>query len=85
MLLIVGIVAKGEGLPMESLQQVDSALAAAGFRKEIRSVIKPGKEFTTTYDGPNIDRSRVDEALKPLAERNQFTFTVEIEEAVRFP
>ncbi len=85
MLLIVGLSSQTETFPIEAFRQVDLALTALGFRKEVQSVIKPGKEFSVTYDGPNIEASRVEEVLKPIAEQNRFTFTVEFEESVKFP
>jgi len=60
-------------------------LAAAGFKKEVRSVVKPGKEFSVTYEGPSLERSRIEEMLKPVAEQNQIGLSVEVEESVRFP
>jgi hypothetical protein len=85
MLLLVSLVSKGDSFPVEALQQVDTALAVAGFKKEVRSVVKPGKEFSVTYEGPNIEKKHVEEILQPLAEKNQITFSVEVEESVRFP
>jgi hypothetical protein len=85
LLLIVGLSSKGESLPLQALEQVDSVLAAAGFKKEVRSVVKPGKEFSVTYEGPSLERSRIEEMLKPVAEQNQIGLSVEVEESVRFP
>ncbi len=85
MLLLVSLVSKGDSFPVEALQQVDTALAAAGFKKEVRSVVKPGKEFSVTYEGPNMEKNHVEGILQPLAEKNQITFSVEVEESVRFP
>ncbi len=85
MLLLVSLVSKGDSFPVEALQQVDTALAAAGFKKEVRSVVKPGKEFSVTYEGPNMEKNREEEKLQILAEKNQITFSVEVEESVRFP
>ncbi len=85
MLLIVGLFSKGDFFPVQALDQVDSVLATAGFKKEVRSVVKPGKEFSVTYEGPTLDRSRIEEMLKPVAEQNQIGFSVAVEESVRFP
>lgn len=85
MLLIVGLFTKGDAFPVQALQLVDSALAAAGFKKEVHSVVKPGKAFSVTYEGPTMERNRIEEILKPVAEQNQFSFSVEVEESVRFP
>ncbi len=85
MLLLVSLVSKGDSFPVEALQQVDTALAAAGFKKEVRSVVKPGKEFSVTYEGPNMEKNHVEGILQILAEKNQITFSVEVEESVRFP
>ena len=84
-MLIVGLSSKAESFPVQALDQVDSALATAGFKKEVRSVVKPGKEFSVTYEGPTLDRSRLEEILKPVAKQNQIGFSVEVEESVRFP
>ena len=85
MLLLVDLASKGENFPLEALQQVDSALTAAGFKKEVHSVVKPGKQFSITYEGPNMEKGHVEEILKPVADRNQITFSVEVEESVKFP
>lgn len=85
MLLIVGLTSKGETFPLSALQQVDSVLIASGFRKEVHSVLQPGKAFSVTYDGPNMEKNRVEELLKPVAEKNQIFLSLEVEESVRFP
>jgi hypothetical protein len=85
MLLIVNLAAKGESLPLATLEKVDSVLATSGFRKEVRSVTKPGKEYSVTYDGPNTEKSQIEEILRPLADRGMFSFSVEVEESVKFP
>lgn len=85
MLLILGLTSKGETFPLGALQQIDSVLIASGFKKEVHSVVQPGKTFSVTYDGPNMEKSRVEEILKPVADRNQINFSVEVEESVRFP
>ena len=43
------------------------------------------KEFSTTYDGPIIDKTKVEETVAALADKNAFTFSVELEESVSFP
>ncbi len=48
-------------------------------------MIKPGKEYSVTYEGPNADKSRIEELLKPLAEQHHVNVSVEVEEPVRFP
>ena len=85
MLLIVNLAAKGETLPTETLAKVDSELANSGFRKEVRSVIKPGKEYSVTYDGPNMEKSQIEGILQALADQGMFTFSIEVEESVKFP
>ena len=85
MLLIVGLTSKGELFPVQALDKVDSVLSAAGFKKEVRSVVRPGKEFSVTYEGPSLDKGRIEEMLKPVAEQNQISYSVEVEESVRFP
>ena len=85
MLVIVNIFATGSTLPLQALQQVDSALEAIGLKKQVRSVLVPGKQFSTTYEGPTVEKNRVEETLKPLADMNQVMISVETEESVSFP
>ena len=85
MLLIVGLSSKGDLFPIKALDEVDSVLIAAGFKKEVRSVVKPGKEFSITYEGPSLERGRIEKMLKPVVEQNRIGFSVEVEESVRFP
>ena len=85
MLVIVDLSTKGSSFPMEALSEVDSALATVGLKKQLRSVLVPGKQFTVTYDGPTIDKKRVEDVVGPLAERNHITISVEVEESVSFP
>lgn len=85
MLLIVDLSSKSDAFPMDALTDIDTVLADVRFKKEIRSVVRPGKAFSVTYEGPTTDRKHVEEILRPVAERNGITFTVEVEESVRFP
>jgi len=85
LLLLVNLSSKGEPFPIQALKEVDSALATAGFKKEVHSVVVPGKEFSVTYEGPSMENSRIEEMLKPVAEQNQIGFSIEVEESVRFP
>jgi hypothetical protein len=85
LLLIVDLTSKGANFPLGALQQVDSVLIASGFKKEVQSVVQPGKTFSVTYDGPNMEKTRIEEILKPVAERNQIAFSVDVEESVKFP
>lgn len=84
MLLIVNLSSTGP-FPVDVLKEVDTALASLDFKKEVGSVIKPGKEFSVTYDGPNMEKSRVEEILKSIAEKNQLMLSVDVEESVKFP
>jgi hypothetical protein len=70
---------------MQALQQVDLAVEAFGLKKQVRSVLVPGKQFSTTYEGPSVEKNRVEETLKPLAGSNQITISIETEESVSFP
>lgn len=85
MLLIVNLSAKGGAFPVDALRQIDAVLAGAGFKKEVHSVVTPGRKFSITYDGPTTNKSRVDEVLMPVAEKNGIIFSVEFDESVKFP
>jgi hypothetical protein len=85
MLLIVNLVTNSDIFPVHALEDVDSVLLVAGFKREIRSVIKPGKEFSTTYEGPTVEKAQLEKLVARVAERNEISFSVECEESVRFP
>ena len=85
MLLIVGLSIEGGDFPVDLLKQVDGTLVAAGFKKEVSSVVKPGQEYSVTYEGPNADKASIEVLLKPLAEQKHIRISVEVEESVRFP
>jgi hypothetical protein len=85
MLLIIGLSSNSDVFPVEALRQVDAVLAQAGFKKEVRSVVRPRNEFSVTYDGPTIEKNRVHELLRTVAEKNRITLTVEVDESVTFP
>ena len=85
MLVIVNLSSKGAPFPTESLAQVDAVLATLGLRKQVRSILVPGQEFTVTYDGPKVEKKKIEDLVSPLAGRNHFSFSVEVEESVSFP
>ncbi len=85
MLLIVNLLARADTFSAAALEQVDAVLIQMGFKKQVRSTIRRGKEFSTTYEGPETEKKRVESMLLPIAEKNDLDFSVEIEESVRFP
>lgn len=84
MLLIINLSSPGV-FPVESLKEVDIALAGVGFKREIHSVIEPGKVFSATYNGPRVEKSRLEAVLNPIARKHAICFTIEYEESVSFP
>jgi hypothetical protein len=85
LLLIVNLTSKDGPFPIVALKEFDSALANAGFKKEIHSVVVPGKEFSVTYDGPTIEKGQIERLLQPIAEQNQISLSFDVEESVKFP
>jgi len=85
MLLIIGLSVATGDFPVEALKNADLTLAAAGFKKEVSSVVKPGKEYSITYEGPDTPKQKIEDLLRALAERHHLTLSIETEESVRFP
>jgi len=85
LLVTVNLSSKDSSLPSEALSAIDAALAVKGFRKQVRSVVVPGKEYATTYDGPTINKEQVDDIMLTVAERHHITYKVDVEESVSFP
>ena len=71
--------------PIDALKEIDATLAKLGFRKEVHSVVKPGREFSATYSGPMTDKTQLEGILAPIAVRNHLTFTFDLDESVSFP
>jgi hypothetical protein len=85
MLLIVDLTSKEDDFPVEALREVDMALVTLGFKKEVHSVVKPQRQYSLTYDGPNTQKTRIEESLRPVAAKNNLDFSVQVEESVKFP
>jgi hypothetical protein len=84
-LLVIVTIASKTTLPLTLLQDVDSVLGKAGLKKQVRSVLVPGKEFSTTYEGPNASKEQISGILRPITQPNGATFSIDVEESVSFP
>lgn len=85
MLLILGLSIATGDFPVEALKRVDATLATAGFRKEVSSAVKPGKEYSITYEGPDTPKEKIEDFLKALCDQHHLRLAIETEESVRFP
>jgi len=85
MLLIVGLAAKEGTFPVAAFKQVDATLSRAGFRKEVSSAVKPGVEYSITYEGPDSQKDKIETLLKPITEQLHLSVSIETEESVKFP
>jgi len=85
LLLIVDISTEATVFPPDALKQVDETLATLGFRKEMSTVVRPGRAYSVTYDGPSTDKSKIEDLLRPIAQGNGVTVFVDFDESVRFP
>ena len=85
MLAIVNLTSKNANFPVSMFQEVDEALGTLGLKKQVRSVLIPGRAFSVTYEGPNVAKDRLTGLLDPIAVRNEVAFDVEVEESVSFP
>jgi hypothetical protein len=85
LLVIVNLSSKEPSITADTLSLIDSALESVGLRKQVRSVVVPGKEYTVTYDGPTVEKRRIEAIVGPLAEGHHIAFSIEVEESVSFP
>jgi hypothetical protein len=85
MLVIVNLSLQDVASSSSVLSEVDSALASIGLKKQVRSVLVPGKQFSTTYDGPSKEKTVIDQLVGPIAQRHGAQHSVELEESVSFP
>ena len=85
MLVIVNLSSEDLPLSTDVLSAVDAALAAKGLRKQVRSIVVPGKEYATTYNAQTIEKKQVEDIVAPLTKPHHVAFAVDIEESVSFP
>jgi hypothetical protein len=85
MLLIVELTSEEDHFPVKALKEVEAALVALGFKKEVHSVVKPQRQYSLTYDGPSTQKTKIEESLRSVTAKNNLNFSVEVEESVKFP
>jgi len=84
-LLVTVNISSRNTLPPAALSEMDTALGAKGLRKQVRSVVVPGKEYATTYESPTVEKGQVELVMRAVAEQYHFSFAVDLEESVSFP
>jgi len=84
-LLVTVSISSKDSLPPVALSEMDAALGAKGLRKQVRSVMVPGKEYTTTYESPTVEKAEVERVMNAVSDRYHLSFSVDIEESVSFP
>jgi hypothetical protein len=45
------------------------------------SVVKPCKAYSLTYDGPRVEKSKVEEILSLITEKYTIEFSIEVDES----
>ncbi len=84
-MLVIIETSSNNGHPQDALAVVDEAMKQLGFKKEIRSVVVPGRSFSTSYEGPELEPDKIRSMISPILERFKLQGKVEAEESVHFP
>lgn len=76
---------EGEKFPSVALDEVDEVMEKMGYVKAVRSVIEWGKYYSSSYEGPDIDSSRLEESINAIAGKYNVKATITKEESHTFP
>ncbi len=85
MLVTVGAKCQGEKFPTSALDEMDEIMSKMGYTKEARSVIEWGKNYSTSYEGPNLEDFKIEESINPVATKYSLKISLEKEESHHFP
>ncbi len=84
-MLVIIETSSSDGHPQDALAIIDEAMKQFGFKKEIRSVVLPGRSFSTSYEGPELEPEKIRSTIQPILEKYKLQGKVEAEESVHFP
>ncbi len=84
-MLVIIETSSNNGHSQDALAIIDEAMKHLGFKKEIRSVVVPGRTFSTSYDGPELEPDKIRSTIQPILERYKLQGKVDAEESVHFP
>ncbi len=85
MLITLDARSEGEKLPTSALDEMDEVMSKLGCMREARTVIEWGKSYSTSYEGPDLDDSKIQESILPIASKYGLKINVEKEESHHFP
>ncbi len=84
-MLVIIETSSNNGHPQDALAAIDEAMKQLEFKKEIRSVVVPGRTFSTSYEGPELEPDKIRFTIQPILEKYKLQGKVEAEESVHFP
>ncbi len=84
-MLVIVETSSNNGHPQDALAIIDEAMKQLGFKKEIRSVVVPGRRFSTSYEGPELEPGKIRSTIQPILEIYKLQGNVEVDESVHFP
>ncbi len=85
MLVTLGAICQSEKFPTSALDEMDETMSKLGYTREARTVVEWGKNYATSYEGPNLENSKIEESVTPIASKYSLKITIEKEESHHFP
>lgn len=85
MLITLDARSEGDKFPTSALDEMDEIMSKMGCVREARTVIEWGKSYSTSYEGPDLDNSKIQESITPLAAKYSLKINVDKEESHHFP
>lgn len=85
MLITLDAKSEGEKLPTSALDEIDEIMSKMGCTREARTVIEWGKNYSTAYEGPDLEKSKIEESMSPIVTKYNLKINVEKEESHHFP
>lgn len=85
MLVTLGVRCEGEKFPTAALDEMDEIMSKIGYMREARTVVEWGKNYSTSYEGPDLENSKIEESINPVASKYSLKINIEKEESHHFP
>ncbi len=85
MLITINAQSEGGRFPTSALDEMDDVMSRMGCVKEARTVVEWGKNYATSYEGPDLEDSKIQESIKQIAAKFNLKISVEKEESHHFP
>ena len=85
MLITLDAKSEGDKFPTSALDEMDEIMSKMGCVREARTVVEWGKSYSTSYEGPDLENSKIQESVNLIATKYNLKINVDKEESHHFP